>query len=93
MPEEQMKVIADCIWKYILEKYLKPYLSDSVCYYMATVKTAAADGVIEVQRPFDNAVTLPCAANAESLSVGDPCMVLVFGDYSNQLVIGNPANL
>lgn len=88
-----MKVIADSIWKYILEKYLKPYLADSVCYYMATVVTAASGGVIEVQRPYDNAVTLPCAANAESLVAGDPCMVLVFGDFSNQMVIGNIASL
>lgn len=93
MPEEQIKVLADALWGYFLEKYLKPYLSDSVCYYMATVTTAPGGGVIGVTRPYDTEVILPCAANASELAVGAPCMVLVFGDYSNQLVIGNPANL
>lgn len=93
MDEQYIKQFADAIWEYILEKHLKPYLSDSVCYYMATVTTAPSGGSIGIQRPFDNAVTLPCASNASSLSVGDSCMVLVFGDFSNQLVIGNPANL
>lgn len=93
MEEEQMRVLADQLWGYFLEKYLKPYLSDSVCYYMAKVKTAPNNGVIGVQRPFDSEVSLPCSANASGLAVGDSCMVLVFGDYSNQLAIGNPANL
>lgn len=90
---DEMKQIADALWEYILEKHLKPYLSDSVCYYQATVTEAASSGTIKVQRPFDSEITLPCANNATSLSVGDPCTVLVFGDYSNQLVIGNVANL
>lgn len=93
MEETQMKAIADALWDYFLEKYLKPYLADSVCYYMATVTTAPSGGSIGVQRAFDNAVTLPCSANAANLSVGDTCMVLVFGDFSNQLVIGNPADI
>lgn len=93
MEEEQIKVFADSLWDYLLEKKLKQYLSDSVCYYMASVVEPASDGFITVQRPFDNPVTLPCGANAESLAVGDACAVLVFGDFSNQIVIGNVAEL
>lgn len=93
MPEEQMKIIADSLWSYFLEKYLKPYLSDSVCYYMATVTTPPNGGVIEVKRPYDNPISLPYAANASGLTTGESCMVLVFGDYTNQLVIGKPENL
>lgn len=93
MDENQMRVFADAIWEYILEKHLKNYLSDSVCYYQATVTTAPSSGKIGIQRPFDSPITLPCAANASGLRVGDSCTVLVFGDYSNQLVIGNMANL
>ena len=93
MEEEQIKVFADSLWDYLLEKKLKQYLSDSVCYYMASVVEPASDGFITVQRPFDNAVTLPCGANAENLAVGDACAVLVFGDFSNQIVIGNVAEL
>lgn len=93
MEEEQIKVFADALWEYILEKKLKPYLSDSVCYYIATVVSPASGNQIQVQRAFDNPVTLPCAANASGLVAGDSCTVLVFGDFSNQLVIGNPADL
>ena len=85
----QMKILADSLWGYFKEKYLEPYLSDSVCYYVATVTTAPQNHSIGVQRPFDNEVFLPCASNAMGLQVGDPCTVLVFGDYSNQLVIGS----
>lgn len=93
MDEHEMKAFADQLWGYFFEKYLKPYLSDSVCYYQATVTTAPDNGQIGIQRPFDKPVTLPCANNASSLTVGDNCTVLVFGDFNNQLVIGNPANL
>lgn len=93
MDEKNMQVIADAIWEYILEKKLKPYLSDSVCFYVATVTTAPSGGIIGVTRAFDSEVKIPCAANASGLSVGDPCTVLVFGDYSNQLAIGNAKNL
>lgn len=92
MDEQQMKIFADALWEYFLPK-IKDYLSDSVCYYVATVTSAPVGGIIAVQRGFDNPVALPCAANASGLTVGQPCTVLVFGDYSNQLVIGNPANL
>ena len=92
MHEEEMKAFADALWDYFLPK-IKNYLSDSVCYYVATVSTAPSNGVIGVERGFDNEITLPCSANAAGLSVGDSCTVLVFGDYSNQLVIGNMANL
>ena len=87
-----MKAFADALWDYFLPK-LKAYLSNNVEYYQATVKTAPSGGQIGIQRGFDNEITLPCAANASGLSVGDSCTVLVFGDFSNQLVIGNPANL
>lgn len=92
MDEEQMKAFADALWAYFFPK-IKDYLSDSICYYQAEVTTAPSNGVIGVTRPFDNEVTLPCAANAASMQVGEQCTVLVFGDFSNQLVIGVPANL
>lgn len=93
MDEQNMQDIADSIWEYILEKHLKPYLSDSVCYYVATVTTAANNGTIGVTRPFDNQVFIPCSTSASTLSVGSPCTVLVFGGYENQMAIGNARNL
>lgn len=91
MDEQQMQILADALWAYFHEKYLKPYLSDSVCYFMATVTTAPSGGVIGVQRPYDNAITLPYAWSAASLTVGDTCMVLMFGDMTNAIVVGDGA--
>ena len=88
-----MKAFADAMWDYMLEKHVKPFLSDSVCYYVAQVTTAPNNGKIGVTRPYDNEAMIPCSSNASSLTVGSPCTVLVFGDYSNQLAIGNAANL
>ena len=88
MEENQMKILADALWGYFSEKYLKPFLSDSVCYFMATVTTAPAGGVIGIQRPFDNAVSLPYAWSASTLNVGDSCLVLMLGDMTNAIVIG-----
>lgn len=93
MDEQNMQTIADAIWEYILEKHLKPYLSDSVCYYVATVTTGESNGTIGVTRPYDNEIFVPCSDSASTLSVGSPCTVLVFGDYSNQMAIGNVKNL
>lgn len=88
MEEQQIQILADAMWEYFHEKYLLPYLSDSVCYFMATVTTAPAGGVIGIARPFDNTITLPYAWSAETLQAGDTCMVLVFGDLTNAIVIG-----
>lgn len=89
MGDNEMKAIADALWAYFQEKYLIPYLSDSVCYFQATVTTAPSAGVIGVQRPFDNTINLPYAWSASTLSVGDQCTVLMFGDMSNAVVIGD----
>lgn len=92
MDEQNMKAFADELWSYFFPK-IKEYLSDGVFYYQATVTTAPDNGVIGIQRPYDNPITIPCASNAASLSVGEACTVLVFGDFNNQIAIGNPANL
>lgn len=89
MGENEMRTLADALWVYFKEKYLLPYLSDSVCFFQATVTTAPSGGVIGVQRPFDNAITLPYAWSASTLAVGDQCTVLMFGDMSNCIVIGD----
>lgn len=90
MEEEQMKILADALWDYFLPK-IKDYLSDSLCYYRATVTTAPSGGEIGVQRAFDNAITLPYAWSAEGLSIGDTCLVIVFGEATNAIVIGDGA--
>ena len=91
MDDNEIKSLADSLWGYFKTKYLLPYLSDSVCYFMATVTTAPSGGVIGVQRPFDSEMFLPYAWGAVNLQQGDTCMVLVFGDLSNAIVLGNGA--
>lgn len=81
--------LADSIGKYIMEKYVKPYLSNNVTFYRAAVTAAANDGVITVQRPFDDPVALPYVGSAAGLAVGQQCVVMVFGDASNAVVLGN----
>lgn len=89
MGENEMKTLADALWGYFKEKYLIPYLSDSLCYYQATVTTAPSGGMIGIQRPFDNAISIPYAWSASTLQVGDQCTVIVFGDTSNAIAVGN----
>lgn len=98
MGDNEMKSLADALWGYYHEKYLLPYLSDSVCYFMARVTSAPSNGMIGIQRPFDSPITVPYAWSAESLTVGETCIALVFGDLTNTIVIGKgdlsvPGNL
>ena len=88
MGENEMRTLADALWGYFLEKHLKPYLSDSVCYFMATVTAAPSGGIIGIQRPYDDEIFLPYAWSAENLLPGQTCLVLVFGDLTNAIVIG-----
>ena len=91
MGENEMKSIADALWAYFLEKHLKPYLNDSMCYYQATVTTAPSAGLIGITRPFDVEIFIPYAWSAATLSVGDKCTVLVFGETSNAVAVGDGA--
>ena len=86
----ELKEFADNIGRYVTEKFLKPKLANTVSYFIARVVTAPSAGVVVVQRPFDTAtLSLPYVSSASSLSVGDNCMVFVFGSMSNAIVMGD----
>lgn len=86
----EMKELADNIGRYVTEKFLRPKLASSVSYFIGRVKTAPNAGVIGVERPFDSAdYHLPYVSSAAGLSVGDNCMVFVFGSMSNAIVMGD----
>ena len=89
MSENDVRVMADALWDYIKNKHLVEYLSDSVCYYRATVTTAPSGGRIGVTRPYDSEIFVLCAGSASSLAVNDECIVLVFGDPSNAIVLAD----
>ena len=87
---EQMKALADQIGKYVMKEYVGPALNKTVRFFRAEVSAAASDGLITVQRPFDDTpLPLPYTASAASLQVGDQCLVLVLGDLSNAVVFGD----
>ena len=86
----EMKELADNIGRYVTERFLKPRLASSVSYFIAKVVTAPSAGVVVVQRPFDSTTySLPYVSSASGLSVGDNCMVFVFGSMSNAIVMGD----
>lgn len=89
MGNNQIREMADALWEYTLNKHLKAYLSDSVCYYRATVTTAPSNGVIGVTRPYEDEIFLPYAGSASEMDVNDQCIVFVFGDTSNAIVLGD----
>lgn len=88
-PMDGFNEIADSIGAYVVEKYVKPLLSNQVSFYRAKVTAAASDGKITVQRPFDNPVALPYVGSAAGLTVDEQCVVLVFGGSNNAIIIGD----
>ena len=86
---EKFQELADSIGRYVMERFVKPYLSTGVRYYRAAVTVAATNGKITVQRPFDDPVALPYVGSAAGLTVGSQCVVLVLGDASNSIVLGD----
>lgn len=87
-----MKVLADRIGKYILDKWVAPRIASHISFYKAEVVTAASGGKIVVQKPFDTATqALPFASWAGNLQAGDNCIVGVFGSTVNSFVLGGGA--
>lgn len=86
---EQMRALADAIGEYALRKYVLPRLTRSVGFYRAAVTAPAENGKITVQQPFNAPQQVPYAGSAAALQAGDQCVVLVFGDPSNAIVLGD----
>lgn len=86
---EAMLEMANNMWDGFFRDKVKELLSSYVSYFRAKVTAAYDNGFITVQEPFDDPHVLHCAASAAGLSVGDECLVLVFGSHVNAIVIGN----
>lgn len=89
MDENEIQTLANEVGKYIMKNLVEPRLSKTVSFYRAFVTAAASNGKITVQKPFDTSVALPYVTSAAGLNVGDQCTVLVLGDYSNSIIIGD----
>lgn len=86
---EKMSAFADAIGNYVWRRFIAPKLGRCLRFYRAVVTVPAAGGKITVQRPFDAPLALPFVGSAAGLQAGDQCVVLVLGDDSNSIVLGN----
>ena len=87
---ESIKTLASNLWNNFIKDRVKTMHKDNVRYFRATVVGVANNGTMQVQKPFDNTImTLPYVTSAGSLTAGSQCVVLVLGDYSNAIVLGD----
>lgn len=87
--QKELKSLGDSLGRYLMETFVAPRLSRTVSYYRAQVASPASGGKITVQKPFDTAIALPYVSSAAGLKAGDQCIVLVLGDASNAIVLGD----
>lgn len=86
---QQMQDLADGLWAYFRPKVAE-MLRNEVSFFRAQVITAPSGGSVGVRKPMeDTTLSLPYVPSAASLSVGDQALVLVFGNQSNAIVLGN----
>lgn len=88
-PNQAMLEMANNMWDRFFKYKVLDMMSSTVKFYRAQVVSAPSDGKITIQEPFDHQHTIPCTASASSLRPGDQCVVLVFGNASNSIVIGD----
>lgn len=87
---ENIKILAQNLWDKFIKQRVKETQKNTVKYFRAKVTATAQNGKISVQKPFDTTVmTIPYVSSAGSLAVDDECIVLVLGDYSNCIVLGD----
>lgn len=87
-----MKQFADNMAKYAKKTKTEPEMGNVVRMFRARIISVnVQDGIIDVQRPFDETVmSLPCIGSYRySADVGDECVVMYFGSLSNAIVIGD----
>lgn len=90
--DEYFTTFADKLCDYCMTKYVIPYLQKHgyvMSYRASVVSVDSGAGTMQVQRPLDNAVTVPYGASASSLSAGDQCTVFMLGESSNAVVVAD----
>lgn len=94
----QLAEFANNLWRnYIKPKFRQEY-HDIVTFYRAEVTANNGDGTLNIQRPFDNTITVPCTEDMSTVANHSQVTVLRFGNgnnSANQLVVaygdGNPS--
>lgn len=87
---EQMKRLADALWRYLepkVDKKVEPYFK----VMRATVTAAASGGVMGVQFPFDaSSISIPYVTSIASAKVGDSVWVgIPYSKMQNAFVFGS----
>lgn len=87
---EQMRVLAQQLWKNYMEPQVDKKLALAVKYFRAEVISNPGDNTLEVKRPLDaTTMTLPCTNGMTGAEEGDQCVVFVFGSLSNAVVVSD----
>ena len=87
---EQMRVLAQQLWKNYMEPQVDKKLALAVKYFRAEVVSNPGNNVLEVKRPLDSTVLeLPCTNGMTGAQAGDQCIVFVFGNLSNAVVVSD----
>ena len=87
---ENIREFAESLWQYFVPK-IEQKMSNNVRYYRAQVVTNNGDGTLTIQRPYDNAITVPCVDSMKEAEVGAQVTVLVFGGTAlkNSIVVAD----
>lgn len=94
MENEAFEVFAKKLCEYAMKNYVLPWARTHGVVQSYRAQVVSVDGnakTMVVQRPFDNAVTLPYANAAASLQTGDNCLVFVLGEAMNAIVVADGA--
>lgn len=86
------ETFANKLCEYAMKKFVIPYLRDHgvlQSYRAQIVSKDTASKTMTVQRPFDQAITLPYTDGAAQLSAGDGCVVLSLGESTNAAVFAD----
>lgn len=92
MDEGYFERFARKLCDYCMKNFVLPWMAEHgvvQSYRAQVVSVDSAAQTMTVQKPFDEAVTLPYTDGASALQADDQCVVFVLGDSSNAAVVSD----
>ena len=89
---EHFETFAKKLCEFCMKNYVIPYLHNHgyiMSYRAKVVSKNTSNQTMQIQKPFDNTITLPYSDSASSLAAGNECVVLSLGDSSNSMVFSD----
>ena len=89
---EHFETFAKKLCEYCMKNFVIPYLKEHgyiMSYRAKVISKDTSTQTMEIQKPFDNTITVPYSESASSLGAGNQCVVLSLGDSSNSIVIAD----